>query len=125
MKVVEIHNEPYESYGFVFYNCSQKEAAKWIRKKLKGVSKHIPQILEEERDCKGMCIGDKSCGANWVIWLSIPPKKPEGIANLAHEASHAAMKVLKHWSIEAESNGGEEVAMLTGYVVQKVLNGIS
>lgn len=126
MRVVRVHNDPFDSYGYVFFDCTPLQAAKYCEKNLRGLPKHISKWLREHSDDppRGVTIGDVGTSANWIVWLQESPSTTRGMEVLAHEASHAAQKVMRHWSFEIVEETGELHAVLVGFIVRKVLQAI-
>lgn len=121
MKVKEIKIDLFESYIFVFWDCKPMEVHKYITKHLKGLPDHMLEWLKTFNDDppQGVCLTDSGKSANGLIWLSKSPEKRPDL--LAHEISHLAYKIMKHWAIDVEENTNELLAMLTGFITKKTL----
>lgn len=113
----------FKSTGYVFYDCEMKHAAAWIKANLRGYPDHWPQWLKDHNDSPPLGvtlshIGKSSC---YIMWLQKNPDTNDGVSTLAHEASHAAFRVLTHYGIDIVEQSEEMHATITGYIVEVVL----
>lgn len=126
MKRITIENDTFQCFGFVFFDCRLREATNWCHKNLKEIAEGLRekfiefQSYEEGDEPGGITL---SSNGNFAIWLSKNPYESNaGLEILVHEASHAAMKIVKHYSIDPlEKSGDEILAVLTEYVVRQVM----
>lgn len=117
----EVKIELFEAQVFVFWDCKPIEVKKYIEKKLRGLPQHILDWLEDnnEEPPKGVCLSNYKKSASMVIWLENAPKDDVGL--FVHEVGHAVHRIMSHWSIELDENSQEIMAMLMGYITNKVL----
>lgn len=123
MELVKIHNELFCSYGFIFWACPLSDVADWTEKHLKHFRKGAIEYMRDpdSQDGEGMTFTEVGDSPNFIIWLKYPPNSKDGAGNLAHEASHAAFRIMQHWNIPITPDTNEVLAMLTGYIVEKVV----
>lgn len=122
MRLKKFKIDLFISHVFVFFDCKPKEVAKYVRKNLKGVPDRTVKWLENEDNAKncGVCLSWPD-SASVIIWLSKNPKTKEGQELLAHEATHAAFRMMHHWSIDVDANSQEILAMITGHIVKETI----
>ena len=119
MKVKEFRISLFEAGVLVFWDCGLKDVKKYLDKNFKSYPKTTALWLDENADNppQGVCISDPQ-SANCLIWLSQSPKKRPEL--YAHEAAHAAFRMMRTWSIEIDENTQEVLAMLVGKLVANI-----
>lgn len=117
MNVREIRVEIFESYNFVFWDCTPKQIETYIKKHLRGIPADMAEYIGKDESSQGCCWHD---GANCIIWLSDSPKKRPDL--IAHEAVHAAQNILDHWSIDSRNDGAEVSAAIVAHIVKRTLS---
>lgn len=117
--VREINIDLFESSVLIFWGCTTQEVHAWIKKRYSKFPEHILSWLKEEQQVQGVCLSSPGKSANCVIWLSKDPNERPDL--LTHEITHAAYRIMDHWSIAIDDNAQEVLAMLTGYLIAKSL----
>lgn len=113
----------FNSTILVAYNGTAKEAANYIEKNYERVpSYHLDWLRDDiNGQNKGVCLSEVGQSANIILWLSEKPSTPGGYNLLAHESTHAAYHLMKHWSFEINDDTQELMAMIVGYIVHQTL----
>lgn len=125
MKRIVIKNDLLEFRGIIMFDCTLAEAAKWcLKNEAKGRPEGLKDLWRETaKEKKNRSAGiTYSHQGDFIIWVSENPfTTKRGKTLLAHEAAHAALKVMKHWSFDPlDRTGDEMMAVLVGYITKQV-----
>lgn len=120
--IVQVVLDVWESHILVFWDCSVKEASKYLDKNFTGVSEQTRNVFRDcSENCGGFCLGDQPKSGNSIIWIPKGHSPERWSAVLAHEAVHAVSNVMEHWGIVKNKDTEEVLTSSVGRIVQKVL----
>lgn len=92
----------------------------WQRRYLKGYDCSNPDTKGDEGYYDHVR-NSKTGHAAHVLWIKRQPKSPEGIGTVAHEATHAAIGILRNKGIRLSNASEESYAYLVDFLVTKTL----
>ena len=114
-----IEDGMFKTCPLFIFNCSLKEASKYVWRKYHAEMKH-----DDDNNCIGTVRHFE--GAPWrVVWLKRMSKRPEDVANFVHELTHLVICICEDKGIAVKANfrdgeiADEPVAYMMDFFTRK------